>query len=206
MRVVSSGEGGGGLGALSHPLPIISPHMPHLRTLAPPDLSLRQASASYEAMRFREAIKFAYFGMQEARDRYRSGTAQVGIKENLLRQWAEYQALVMVPITPHWSEALWEVLGHEGCAVSARWPTPPKAEDAMISAAGGYLFDVSHQLAAQVPYIDVCIQRPAYYRSHPPSPLTPTPPWTPPSISPLPPLDPPSTHPPPPAPPPDDGG
>ena len=46
--------------------------------------------------------------MQEARNRYRTGTASVGVLEALYRKWAEAQALVMAPMIPHWAEAVWE--------------------------------------------------------------------------------------------------
>jgi len=53
-----------------------------------------------------------------------------------------------VPITPHFSEALWKLLGKTGCIVQARWPQPAKAEDGALTAAGDFLFDVSHSLSA----------------------------------------------------------
>ena len=77
------------------------------------------------------------------------------------------RSLLMVPITPHWSarrpgrndsrptpvttgqlllnrsEEVWSaVLGREGCAVRAAWPTPTAPIDAGVSAAGAYLFKV----------------------------------------------------------------
>ena len=104
----------------------------------------------YKAMRFKEALKVGYYGMQEARNRYRTGTAAVGVLEPLLRQWVEYQAVVMSPITPHWSEELWEIAGKSGCVVSTRWPKPATPEDGAITAAGEYLFGVSHSLSVAV--------------------------------------------------------
>jgi len=104
----------------------------------------------YKAMRFKEALKVGYYGMQEARNRYRTGTAAVGVLEPLIRQWVEWQAIVMAPITPHWSEELWEMAGKPGCVVSARWPTPAAAEDGALTAAGEYLFGVSHSLSVAV--------------------------------------------------------
>ena len=99
-------------------------------------------------MRFRDALKYSFYGMMDARDRYRTGTAHVGASEALVRQWAELQALVMMPITPHWSEAIWELLGKPGLIVHARWPGVSAPEDTAITAAGNYLFDVMHSLAA----------------------------------------------------------
>ena len=109
---------------------------------------VHECADKYQTMRFKEALKVGYYLMQEARDRYRAGTAHVGYSEALVRQWAEWQALFMVPITPHWSEALWEILGKTGCAVNAGWPKPTVAVDAQMTAAGEYLFDVAHSLAA----------------------------------------------------------
>ena len=41
------------------------------------------------------------------------------------------------------SEEVWSaVLGREGCAVRASWPTPTAPIDAGVSAAGAYLFKV----------------------------------------------------------------
>ena len=103
---------------------------------------------AYASMRFKEELKCGFYLMQEARDRYRAGTASVGADEKLVRQWAEWQALMMMPITPHWSEALWELLGKPGCCVHARWPTAERKEDLATTAAGEYLFEVAHSLAA----------------------------------------------------------
>ena len=109
---------------------------------------VHEASEAYAAMRFKEALKIGWYLMQEARNRYRAGTEGVGADEKLVRQWAEWQALMMTPITPHWSEAMWEVLGKSGCIVHALWPTSELMEDAATTAAGNYLFDVAHSLAA----------------------------------------------------------
>jgi len=102
----------------------------------------------FASMRFRDALKHAWYGMQEARDRYRSGCVESGLDAELTRRWVEWQALLMVPITPHWSEEVWSaMLGKEGCAVRAAWPTPTAPIDAGVSAAGAYLFKVSSVIA-----------------------------------------------------------
>jgi leucyl-tRNA synthetase len=108
------------------------------------------AAKAYDAMRFKEALKTSFYLMQEARDRYRAGTSHVGASEELVRQWAEWQALMMNPITPHWSEAIWEFLGKEGLCVHAKWPVPAVPEDPAITRAGEYLFEVAHTLSASL--------------------------------------------------------
>ena len=58
-------------------------------------------------MRFRDALKYSFYGMMDARDRYRTGTGHtVGARPPLLRQCAEWFALPMTPIAPHWSDAV----------------------------------------------------------------------------------------------------
>eukprot|EP00316_Scyphosphaera_apsteinii_P022855 CAMPEP_0119322566 /NCGR_PEP_ID=MMETSP1333-20130426/58600_1 /TAXON_ID=418940 /ORGANISM="Scyphosphaera apsteinii, Strain RCC1455" /LENGTH=1184 /DNA_ID=CAMNT_0007329827 /DNA_START=45 /DNA_END=3599 /DNA_ORIENTATION=- len=108
------------------------------------------AAEGFRGMRFREALKHAFYGMQDARDKYRSGTSQVGVLEPLIRQWAEWQALIMAPITPHWAEEIWEYLGHTSCIVKARWPQPSKPEEPALTIAGQYLFKLAHDLSTAV--------------------------------------------------------
>jgi len=97
---------------------------------------IKLAEEAYTQMRFREALKLSWYELQNARNRYRTGIEQAGADETLLRQWAEWQALLMVPITPHWSEKVWHVLGKQGCAVRARWPRPTHIERPSVTAAG----------------------------------------------------------------------
>jgi leucyl-tRNA synthetase len=97
------------------------------------------AAKAYDAMRFKEALKTSFYLMQEARDRYRAGTSHVGASEELVRQWAEWQALMMNPITPHWSEAIWEFLGKEGLCVHAKWPVPAVDNSLILSRMVAYL-------------------------------------------------------------------
>lgn len=112
------------------------------------------ASEAYNGMRFKEALKVAWYGMQEARDRYRTGTAAIGLSPALVRQWAKWQALMMMPIIPHWSEAVWDLLYPAGTArpaalaVHARWPSAAAPVNGALTAAGDYLFATCHSLAA----------------------------------------------------------
>ena len=43
----------------------------------------------FASMRFRDALKHAWYGMQEARDRYRSGCVESGLDAELTRRWVE---------------------------------------------------------------------------------------------------------------------
>ena len=122
-------------------------------------------AAAYKAMKYKEAVKYGWYGMQEARNRYRTGTASVGVLEALYRKWAEAQALVMAPMIPHWAEAVWEALGKGGCVIRQRWPAAA-ADNAALTAAGSYLFGVSHTFAVALANRDK--KKPAKGKEAPP--------------------------------------
>ena len=63
--------------------------------------------------------------MTTARDFYREATksAGVGMHQNLIRRYAERQALLLAPIAPHWAEYIWlEVLEKQETVHSAQFP------------------------------------------------------------------------------------
>jgi len=109
------------------------------------------ATEAYEAMRYRDALKHAWYGMLDARDRYRTGSAESGLDPTLIRKWITWLAIMITPICPHWAEEIWSgTLKQEGCVVRARWPTPSMPMDNTLSSAGAYLFRVSHMLSASL--------------------------------------------------------
>jgi leucyl-tRNA synthetase len=77
---------------------------------------------AYDHMMFREAIKTGFYELQNARNEYRKATTGNGLtnvsKEekfenmhiDLIKRFATIQALVLSPITPHWSESIWKDL------------------------------------------------------------------------------------------------
>lgn len=72
-----------------------------------------QARFAYEATNYKTALKAALYDLQSARDFYRnnSAAAGVGMHEELVLKYIEFQALLMTPIAPHFAEYLWlEVL------------------------------------------------------------------------------------------------
>lgn len=61
---------------------------------------------------FREAHLHALHDLQAARDLYRTASEELGIpmKKHLIHRFLEVQALVMSPITPHFSDYVWRKL------------------------------------------------------------------------------------------------
>jgi leucyl-tRNA synthetase len=78
-----------------------------------------ECQKAYDKMWFREAIKIGFYDLQHARNEYRKATTGNGMTlvsqdevfENmhidLLKRFAQIQALLLSPITPHWSESIW---------------------------------------------------------------------------------------------------
>ncbi|KCV68903.1 hypothetical protein H696_04322 [Fonticula alba] len=106
---------------------------------------------AYERTMYREALKCGFFDMQAARDRYRDLTASAptpaaGPCGGLLRQFIEYQALLLAPIAPHFCEYVWQdLLGHEESVTASRMPTPP-AVDRICLMADTYAEEVIHRM------------------------------------------------------------
>mmetsp|Transcript_4590 Transcript_4590/g.9069 ORF Transcript_4590/g.9069 Transcript_4590/m.9069 type:complete len:1116 (-) Transcript_4590:1425-4772(-) len=78
----------------------------------------------FAAMQFREGLQKGWFEMMIARNDYRSWCqdSDIPMHEGVVRKWAESLIVLICPICPHWSEALWKDLGKEGLAVKASWP------------------------------------------------------------------------------------
>jgi leucyl-tRNA synthetase len=79
------------------------------------------AEKAYSSMLYREALKYSYYDLQNAKGEYRKATTMPqcsadselakevyeGMHKDLALRFIELQALLMAPITPHWSEYLW---------------------------------------------------------------------------------------------------
>jgi len=91
-------------------------------------------AAAYEVMAFREALTKGYFELQKLRDSYREMCMQggMGMHKETIEYFIEAQCLLLCPITPHWSETVWEMMGKEGFATTAEWPKIEKIDDVML--------------------------------------------------------------------------
>merc|ERR1711994_335107 len=75
-------------------------------------------------MLFREVLREGFFGMIDARDKYRELTAnEQGMHATLIRQFIEWQATALGPICPHISEHVWmDLLGKKESLLNTKWP------------------------------------------------------------------------------------
>lgn len=82
----------------------------------------------YELTNYKNGLKFGLFDFQAARDYYRESCQTM--HKDLVLQYIEFQALLLAPIAPHFSEYIYrEVLGKQGSVQSARFPRATKPVD-----------------------------------------------------------------------------
>lgn len=97
---------------------------------------MQAAEAGYEGMRFRDALAAGCFVLQRDRDTYRDMCGKLGVPGHagVLRRYLEVGAVLLAPITPHFSEFMWgELLGHGECSVTAApWPSVAGKVDPLI--------------------------------------------------------------------------
>ena len=107
------------------------------------------AQAAYQNGAYRDAVKYGFFELQNARDQYRDATSlhgNVGMSKALLKRFAHVQALLLLPICPHFAEHVWQnVLGNNS---SILYETFPQAGpiDAVLLEEAKYLQDLTHTI------------------------------------------------------------
>ncbi|KAJ3329065.1 cytosolic leucyl tRNA synthetase, partial [Kappamyces sp. JEL0680] len=111
------------------------------------DYLISACDDAYGHMLFREAIKIGYYDLQNARNEYRKATTGQGLSLQgdevfegmhieLVKRFARVQALLLAPITPHWSESIWlDLLKEKETIMNARWPTHEPVNHDLLAAA-----------------------------------------------------------------------
>jgi len=106
---------------------------------------------SFAAMQFREGLQKGWFEMLLARNDYRSwcSDSSIPMHKTVISKWFEALIILICPICPHWSEALWSKIGKEGMAVKAPWPIAD-AEDKLLTRQAKFLRDSLKKFRALV--------------------------------------------------------
>ncbi|KAI7864072.1 leucyl-tRNA synthetase [Spinellus fusiger] len=95
---------------------------------------------AYNAMHYRDALKYGIFEFQAAKDYYQLASVDTGMHKDLVLRYIEFQALFMSPICPHWSEHLWtHVLKKDVLVIDAPFPKPTGPVNESILAAADYV-------------------------------------------------------------------
>jgi len=93
---------------------------------------IKEADHCYDRMLFQKALIYAFYELRSARDHYRLRVGADNMNRQLIVKFIEVQALMMVPITPHWSEKIWQLLGKQGLAVHQPFPEPGPIDDLLV--------------------------------------------------------------------------
>lgn len=70
-------------------------------------------------------------------------------RADLIDKFIKVVAVIMTPITPHWSEEIWKIIGGEGFVVKAPWPVLP-VEDKLLTKQSSCLFKSLRQFRLTV--------------------------------------------------------
>lgn len=113
------------------------------------DRAIKLTGEAYQQTAYRDAMKYGWFELQNARDTYRDMTVvhgTQGMAKELLQRFLEVQVHLLCPIAPHWCDHVWRrILRHSDCLLTR--PFPKAAEfDERLLAAHGYLQTVAHDL------------------------------------------------------------
>ncbi len=110
---------------------------------------IAKSKAAYDLTNYREALKEAFYGMQSARDSYREATVvhgDSGMSKTLLLQFIEMQALLLAPITPHFSEYVWlELLKRPSSIMIEHYPEAKEIDHDLLCASA-YLQSVTRSM------------------------------------------------------------
>ncbi|KAJ3197083.1 cytosolic leucyl tRNA synthetase [Irineochytrium annulatum] len=124
-----------------------------------------EADRAYGGMQYKAALKLAFYNLQAAKSEYRKATLPLntntispitvdgesyeGYHKDVITRFLEIQALLLAPITPHWSEYIWsELLKKPKSIQLAVWPEPKQPVDEGILSAAQYIRDVIYRVRA----------------------------------------------------------
>mmetsp|Transcript_28742 Transcript_28742/g.68650 ORF Transcript_28742/g.68650 Transcript_28742/m.68650 type:complete len:1574 (-) Transcript_28742:8-4729(-) len=93
---------------------------------------VRSTDECYAKMNYRDAMIEGWDKMQNARDKYRAMAGAAGMHKDLVQRFIEYQALLICPICPHFSEHVWAELGNKESVMDAKWPSVGEVDQLLL--------------------------------------------------------------------------
>ncbi|MES1913180.1 MAG: hypothetical protein MHM6MM_005395, partial [Cercozoa sp. M6MM] len=106
-----------------------------------------ESDKAYAGMRFRDALKDGFYGLQNARNAYVNrcrGETSLLSKE-LIERYIQTELVLLAPICPHFCEGLWQKLQLPGMCIDAPWPQVEQ-EDLALTRIDNYLSKLAHSL------------------------------------------------------------
>jgi leucyl-tRNA synthetase len=112
---------------------------------------IQGTTENYSNMQFREGIQLGWFGMLSARNEYRSWChdSNISLHKDIILKWCESLIIMICPVCPHWSEAVWKLLGKTGFVINASWPVADE-EDKLLTRQFQFLRDSLKMFRSQV--------------------------------------------------------
>jgi leucyl-tRNA synthetase len=89
--------------------------------------AIHHAKDAYANMKFRDALRFAWYDFQTCKDDYKVDCDVNGMRHDLVMRFIELQCVIMAPITPHVSQHVWGLLKKDKFN-SQVWPVVDEAD------------------------------------------------------------------------------
>lgn len=114
------------------------------------DSTVLETEKQYDAMRFRDVIKFGFYQFFTFRDQYRDACASAGTSMHfaLIEKFTSTFSIIMSPICTFFCEHIWkEILGRDGFVCKASWPTVSKPDIRLVRSVP-FFFKMSAAMSA----------------------------------------------------------
>ncbi|KAJ0409575.1 hypothetical protein ATCC90586_010086 [Pythium insidiosum] len=98
---------------------------------------INETAKYFDRMQWREGLHTGFFEFQIARDSYRDicSRSEMPMHREVIERFLEAQTIMLAPITPHFCEHLWKLLGKSGFVSTARWPQAFDVDYSLLRAA-----------------------------------------------------------------------
>lgn len=97
---------------------------------------INETAKYYDIMQWREGLHVGFFEFQIARDTYRDICirSNVAMHRDVIFRFMEAQTVMLSPITPHYCEQIWSLIGKKGFVSSALWPEAFEVDYSLLRA------------------------------------------------------------------------
>ncbi|KAF1332319.1 Leucine-trna ligase, partial [Globisporangium splendens] len=97
---------------------------------------INETAKYYDRLQWREGLHTGFFEFQIARDTYREicSRGQVAMHHDVITRFIEAQIIMLSPITPHFCEHIWAMIGKKGFVSVAVWPETCEVDFSLLRA------------------------------------------------------------------------
>jgi leucyl-tRNA synthetase len=97
---------------------------------------INETAKLYDHMQWREGLHAGFFEFQITRDTYRDicVRSNVAMHRDVIFRFIEAQIIMLSPITPHFCEHIWALIGKKGFVTTALWPETFEVDFSLLRA------------------------------------------------------------------------